>query len=120
MSLKLHASGSSLASVSRPSIVAGAAAACAMALVLLAFGTGLGLSMVSPWTGSGVSANTYRQDLLFDRRLPRWTAAVRMGRRARRRSLSPRHGARFCCLGAGFRTGRRRARQSETSLIGGT
>jgi hypothetical protein len=54
------ASGSSLAGVSWPSIVAGAVAACAMTLVLLAFGTGLGLSMVSPWTGSGVSATTFK------------------------------------------------------------
>jgi hypothetical protein len=54
------ASGSSLAGVSWPSIVAGAVAACAMTLVLLAFGTGLGLSMVSPWTSSGVSATTFK------------------------------------------------------------
>ena len=54
------ASGSSLAGVSWPSIVAGAVAACAMTLVLLAFGTGLGLSVVSPWAGSGVSATTFK------------------------------------------------------------
>src|SRR5689334_10265276 len=54
------ASGSSLAGVSWPSIVAGAVAACAMTLVLLSFGTGLGLSMVSPWAGSGVSATTFK------------------------------------------------------------
>ena len=54
------ASGSSLAGVSWPSIAAGAVAACAMTLVLLALGSGLGLSMVSPWTGSGVSATTFK------------------------------------------------------------
>ena len=54
------ASGSSLAGVSWPSIVAGAVAACAITLVLLAFGTGLGLSVVSPWSGSGVSATTFK------------------------------------------------------------
>jgi hypothetical protein len=53
-------SGSSLAGVSWPSIVAGAVAACAITLVLLAFGAGLGLSAVSPWSGSGVSATTFK------------------------------------------------------------
>src|SRR3954464_426952 len=37
-----------------------AVAACALTLVLLAFGTGLGLTMVSPWSGSGVSATTFK------------------------------------------------------------
>ena len=55
-----NSSGSALAGVSWPAIVAGAVAACAMTLVLLAFGTGLGLSMVSPWAGSGVSATTFK------------------------------------------------------------
>jgi hypothetical protein len=32
----------------------------ALTLVLLAFGTGLGLSVVSPWSGSGVSATTFK------------------------------------------------------------
>jgi hypothetical protein len=40
--------------------VAGAIAACAITLLLLAFGTGLGLSMVSPWSGAGVSATTFK------------------------------------------------------------
>ena len=53
-------SDSSLAGVSWPAIVAGAVAACATTLLLLAFGTGLGLSMVSPWSGSGVSATTFK------------------------------------------------------------
>jgi hypothetical protein len=51
---------SSLSGVSWPSIVAGAVVACAMTLVLLAFGTGLGLSVVSPWSGSGISATTFK------------------------------------------------------------
>jgi hypothetical protein len=42
------ASGSPLAGVSWPAIVAGAVAACAITLVLLAFGTGLGLSQGKP------------------------------------------------------------------------
>ena len=51
---------SSLSGISWPSIVAGAVVACAMTLVLLAFGTGLGLSVVSPWSGSGFSATTFK------------------------------------------------------------
>src|SRR6267378_5019494 len=51
---------SSLAGVSWPAIAAGAVVACALTLVLLAFGTGLGLTVVSPWTGSGVSATTFK------------------------------------------------------------
>jgi len=53
-------STSTLAGVSWPAIVAGAIVACALTLVLLAFGTGLGLTMVSPWSGSGVSATTFK------------------------------------------------------------
>ena len=53
-------SSSTLAGVSWPAIVAGAIVACALTLVLLAFGTGLGLTMVSPWSGSGVSATTFK------------------------------------------------------------
>src|SRR4051794_41901647 len=53
-------SDSSLAGVSWPSIVAGAVAACALTLALLAFGTGLGLTVVSPWSGAGVSATTFK------------------------------------------------------------
>ena len=51
---------SSGSGVSWPAIVAGAVAACAVTLLLLAFGTGLGLSMVSPWSGAGVSATTFK------------------------------------------------------------
>jgi hypothetical protein len=46
--------------VSWGAIAAGAVAACALTLLLLAFGTGLGLSVVSPWSGSGVSATTFK------------------------------------------------------------
>src|SRR3954464_4159555 len=55
-----ESSASVQAGVSWPSIVAGAVAACALTLALLAFGTGLGLTVVSPWTGSGVSATTFK------------------------------------------------------------
>ncbi|UPJ58432.1 hypothetical protein [Bradyrhizobium sp. 192] len=53
-------SSSTLTGLSWPSIVAGAVVAFALTLVLLAFGTGLGLTMVSPWSGSGVSATTFK------------------------------------------------------------
>lgn len=51
---------SSLTGVSWPAIAAGAIVACAITLLLLAFGTGLGLTMVSPWSGSGISATTFK------------------------------------------------------------
>jgi hypothetical protein len=50
----------SVSGVSWPAVAAGAVVMCALTLVLLALGTGLGLSMVSPWTGSGVSATTFK------------------------------------------------------------
>jgi hypothetical protein len=50
----------SIAGVSWPAVAAGAVVSCALTLVLLAFGTGLGLSVVSPWSGSGVSATTFK------------------------------------------------------------
>ena len=50
----------SIAGVSWPAVVAGAVVSCALTLVLLAFGLGLGLSVVSPWTGAGVSATTFK------------------------------------------------------------
>jgi hypothetical protein len=46
--------------VAWPAIAAGAVVSLALTLVLLAFGTGLGLSVVSPWSGSGVSATTFK------------------------------------------------------------
>jgi hypothetical protein len=50
----------SVAGVSWPAVAAGAVVSCALTLVLLAFGTGLGLSVVSPWSGSGVSTTTFK------------------------------------------------------------
>jgi hypothetical protein len=49
-----------VAGVSWPAIVAGAVVSCALTLVVLAFGLGLGLSVVSPWSGAGVSASTFK------------------------------------------------------------
>src|SRR5882762_6544298 len=48
----------SVSGVSWPAVAAGAVVSCA--LVLLAFGIGLGLSVVSPWSGAGVSATTFK------------------------------------------------------------
>ncbi len=45
--------------VSWPAIVAGGTATAALTLVLLAFGAGMGFSVVSPWSGSGVSGTTF-------------------------------------------------------------
>jgi hypothetical protein len=50
----------SVAGVSWPAVAAGAVVTCALTLVLLAFGAGLGLTVVSPWTGAGVSATTFK------------------------------------------------------------
>jgi hypothetical protein len=50
----------SIAGVSWPAVAAGAVVILALTLVLMAFGTGLGLTVVSPWTGSGVSATTFK------------------------------------------------------------
>ncbi len=50
----------SVAGVSWPAVTAGAIVSCALTLVLLAFGIGLGLSVVSPWSGAGVSATTFK------------------------------------------------------------
>jgi hypothetical protein len=50
----------SIAGVSWAAVAAGAVVTCALTVVLLAFGIGLGLSVVSPWTGSGVSATTFK------------------------------------------------------------
>lgn len=46
--------------VSWAAIVAGAVATAALSLLLFAFGAGIGLSSISPWTGSGVSATTFK------------------------------------------------------------
>ncbi len=50
----------SVTGVSWPAVAAGAVVSCALTLLLLAFGMGLGLSVVSPWSGSGVSATTFK------------------------------------------------------------
>jgi hypothetical protein len=50
----------SVAGVSWAAVAAGAVVSCALTLVLLAFGIGLGLSVVSPWSGAGVSATTFK------------------------------------------------------------
>jgi hypothetical protein len=48
------------AGVSWPAIFAGAVASCALTLVLLTLGVALGATSVSPWSGSGVSATTFK------------------------------------------------------------
>ena len=50
----------SVAGVSWPAVAAGAVASCALTVLLIAFGVGLGLSVVSPWSGAGVSATTFK------------------------------------------------------------
>jgi hypothetical protein len=50
----------SSSAVSWAAILAGAFAATALTLFLFALGVGLGLSSVSPWSGSGVGATTFK------------------------------------------------------------
>ena len=50
----------SVAGVSWAAVTAGAVVSCALTLVLIAFGLGLGLTVVSPWSGAGVSATTFK------------------------------------------------------------
>lgn len=47
------------AAVSWQAIFAGAATAAAITLILVAFGVGVGFSVISPWSGQGVSATTF-------------------------------------------------------------
>ncbi|RDV05552.1 hypothetical protein [Undibacter mobilis] len=47
------------AAVSWHAIIAGAATAAAITLILVAFGVGVGFSVISPWSGQGVSASTF-------------------------------------------------------------
>src|SRR6202034_1274624 len=49
-----------VAGISWAAVTAGAVVSCALTLVLLAFGIGLGLSVVSPWSGAGVTATTFK------------------------------------------------------------
>jgi hypothetical protein len=46
--------------VSWGAIAAGAVVAAALSLALIALGVGLGLSAISPWSGSGASATTFK------------------------------------------------------------
>jgi len=50
---------SSVPAVSWPPVIAGAFTAAAISLILMLLGSGLGLTMVSPWSGQGVSATTF-------------------------------------------------------------
>ncbi|TIP09062.1 hypothetical protein [Mesorhizobium sp.] len=50
---------SSAPAVSWGPIIAGAFAASTLTLILMLVGSGLGLTMVSPWSGSGVSVTTF-------------------------------------------------------------
>ena len=50
----------SVSGVSWAAVAAGAVAACAVTLLLIAFGTGLGLTVVSPWSGAGLSATSFK------------------------------------------------------------
>jgi hypothetical protein len=50
----------SVSGVSWGAVIAGAIVSCALTLVLLAFAVGLGLTVVSPWSGAGVSATTFK------------------------------------------------------------
>lgn len=50
----------SVSGISWAAVAAGAVASLALTLVLIAFGTGLGLSVVSPWSGTGLSASTFK------------------------------------------------------------
>lgn len=50
---------SSSTAVSWGPIIAGAFAACTLTFTLMLLGSGLGLTMVSPWSGSGVSVTTF-------------------------------------------------------------
>ena len=45
--------------VSWPAVFAGTVASVALTLVLVAFGVGVGFSVISPWSGQGISATTF-------------------------------------------------------------
>jgi hypothetical protein len=51
---------SAVSAVSWAAIIAGAVAIAAIALILLALGAGLGFASISPWSGSGPSATTFK------------------------------------------------------------
>jgi hypothetical protein len=54
----IHGSDASASGVSWGAILAGAFAAAALSFILIILGFGLGFSAVSPWSGSGASAQT--------------------------------------------------------------
>ncbi|MBS0246600.1 MAG: hypothetical protein JSR61_08255 [Proteobacteria bacterium] len=45
--------------VSWKAIIAGAVTSAALTLILVAFGVGVGFSVISPWSGQGISATTF-------------------------------------------------------------
>src|SRR3954452_10719723 len=53
------ATESSSTAVSWGPIIAGAFAASTLTFILMLLGSGLGLTMVSPWSGSGLSATSF-------------------------------------------------------------
>ena len=106
-----------LPAVSWPAVAAGAVVSCALTLVLLAFGTGLGLSVVSPWSGSGVSATTFKIGTglylvviaMLASSIGGYIAGrlrTQLDRRSQRRGLFPRHRSRLSCLGVRLRARR--------------
>src|SRR5262245_56613935 len=46
--------------ISWGAVIFGGVAACAVTLFMLAVGLGIGFSMISPWSGEGVSASTFK------------------------------------------------------------
>jgi hypothetical protein len=52
-------SDSHVGGVSWAAVIAGATAAAALTLILLMLGVGLGLSLVSPWSGAGMSSGSF-------------------------------------------------------------
>jgi hypothetical protein len=48
-----------LTTLSWGAVIAGAVASAALTLLLLAFGVGIGFTVISPWSGEGVSATTF-------------------------------------------------------------
>src|SRR3569623_1556176 len=51
--------GNEESAVSWRAIIAGAVTSAAVTLILVAFGVGVGFSVISPWSGQGVSATTF-------------------------------------------------------------
>src|SRR3569623_1635273 len=51
--------GDGESAVSWKAIIAGAVTSAAITLILVAFGVGVGFSVISPWSGQGVSATTF-------------------------------------------------------------